>query len=60
MYTYAHIHIYINVYINSYIDDVGPAGWGVGAVDSGSVNVFLTAALTRERSEEHTSELQSR
>jgi len=25
----------------------GPASWGVGAVDGGSVNAFLAAALTR-------------
>ena len=27
--------------------DGGAASWGVGAVDGGSVNVFLAAALTR-------------
>jgi len=26
---------------------VGAASWGVGAVDGGSVNAFLAAALTR-------------
>ena len=27
--------------------DGGAASWGVGAVDGGSVNAFLAAALTR-------------
>jgi len=35
----------INCHILS--NDGGAASWGVGAVDGGSVNAFLAAALTR-------------